>query len=213
MQALSAVVVDDHRLTAFALADSLRQRSIDVRAVAHDVAEALKVIKESTPDVVVTDLDLGPGPSGIDFARKLRSSYPRTGVVVLTAYEDPRLFHADIPPIPREVVYLVKQQIKQLDELAEAVGLAVAYARGAIKTSESQVRFPLTQSQAALLRLVAQGLTNQSIAETLKLTEDSVAKAINRLAKKLGVSSATGTNVRVGLTQRYFDFVGYQREA
>jgi len=60
--------------------------------------------------------------------------------------------------------------------------------------------------------LVAQGLSNQAISEMLSLSPDSVAKSINRLAKKLGVSQSETRNVRVALSQKYFDYIGFQRE-
>jgi DNA-binding NarL/FixJ family response regulator len=63
-----------------------------------------------------------------------------------------------------------------------------------------------------MLRLVASGLSNRAIAEQLSLGEDSVAKSINRLAKKLLPDRGEDTNVRVSLTQIYFDMMGFQRE-
>lgn len=208
---LSVVVVDDHRLTAMGIADSLRARDIRVAAIAHSVAQAVQSVNEHSPDVAVVDLDLGPGPSGLDLAAAFRSSHPAMGVVVLTAYEDPRLFIPGLQQLPRRIVYLVKQRIDSVDDLIEAVTVAKQYAEGSA-TPPSSLPFVLTTTQAGLLRLVAQGLCNQAIALQLSLTEDSVAKSINRLAKRLGVIHSEGTNLRVGLTQRYYDMVGYQRE-
>jgi len=62
------------------------------------------------------------------------------------------------------------------------------------------------------LRLIAQGLSNQAISDELSVSPDSVAKSINRLAKKLGVGKTESRNVRVALTQKYFDYIGFQRE-
>jgi DNA-binding NarL/FixJ family response regulator len=208
---LSVVVVDDHRLTAMGIADSLRARQITVSATAHSVAEAVRSVGEHQPDVVCVDLDLGPGPSGLDLATVLRAKYPRMGIVVLTAYEDPRLFIPELERLPHRVVYLVKQRIDSADDLVNAVSLAQQYATGSANQPIPE-RFFLTRAQAALLRLVAQGLSNQAIAVELSLTEDSVAKSVNRLAKRLSVSRSERTNLRVGLTQRYYDMVGYQRE-
>jgi len=208
---LSVVVVDDHRLTAMGIADSLRARDITVLAIAHSVAGAVQSVNEHSPDVAVVDLDLGPGPSGLDLAAAFRASHPRMGLVVLTAYEDPRLFIPELQELPRRIVYLVKQRIDSVEDLINAVTEAKECAQGAT-TAQSSSPFVLTTAQAGLLRLVAQGLSNHAIATTLSLTEDSVAKSVNRLAKRLGVVHSEGTNLRVGLTQRYYDMVGYQRE-
>lgn len=209
---LMVVVADDHRLTVEGLADSLRSREIRVAGVAHSVPEARKLVTSVKPDVLLTDLDMGPGPNGIDLGVAARSAQPELGVVVLTAFEDPKLLTARIPTFPKDFVYLVKQRIDDLDEVVEACELACSYARGEVDPPESSDRFPLTRSQAEMLRLVASGLSNRAIADELLLGEDSVAKSINRLAKKLLPARGDDTNVRVSLTQVYFDMMGFQRE-
>lgn len=209
---LTVVVADDHRLTVEGLADSLRSRDIRVAGVAQSVPEAQKLVKAVKPDVLLTDLDMGPGPNGIDLGLTLRSTQPTLGVVVLTAFEDPKLLSARIPTFPSDFVYLVKQRIDNLDEVVEACALACSYALGEADPPNSSDRFPLSRSQAEMLRLLASGLSNRAIAEQLSLSEDSVAKSINRLAKKLDVARGENTNVRVSLTQIYFDLMGFQRE-
>jgi two-component system nitrate/nitrite response regulator NarL len=210
--ALSVLIVDDHRLTATALADSLSVRGMEVAGVCHSVGDAVGSVQARQPDVVITDLDLGVGPTGIDLALTLRKKYPRIGLVLLTAYEDPKLLAADTPVPPAEAVYLVKQRLNQVDDLVAAIDLAFDYARNPQKVPRAPFRFPLSGPQAEVLRLLAQGASNHSIAEQLHLTPDAVAKAINRLAKRFGLGQSEDTNVRVLLTQRYFDLVGYQRE-
>ena len=206
------VVADDHRLTVEGLADSLRSRDIRVAGVAHSVPEAKNLVTSITPDVLLTDLDMGPGPNGIDLGLMARSLQPELGVVVLTAFEDPKLLSTRIPTFPKDFVYLVKQRIDKLDEVVEACELARSYALGEVDPPDSSDRFPLSRSQAEMLRLVASGLSNRAIADQLSLGEDSVAKSINRLAKKLLATRGEDTNVRVSLTQVYFDMVGFQRE-
>ena len=212
MSELLVVVADDHRLTVEGLADSLRSRNIRVAGVAHSVPEAKKLVTSVVPDVLLTDLDMGPGPNGIDLGLTLRSAQPELGVVVLTAFEDPKLLASRISNFPRDFVYLVKQRVDNLDEVVEACALARAYALGDAEPPASADRFPLSRSQAEMLRLVASGLSNRAIADQLSLHEDSVAKSINRLAKKLQLNRGEDSNVRVSLTQVYFDMVGFQRD-
>jgi DNA-binding NarL/FixJ family response regulator len=69
----------------------------------------------------------------------------------------------------------------------------------------------LTHTQVAVLDLVAQGLTNSAIAERLHITEDTVSKTINRMAKRLRIPQGPETNTRVSLANRYFEFVGNRR--
>ena len=211
VKGLRVLIADDHHLSAKALADSFRARGADVVAT-HSVPEALEAVRAELPDVLISDLDMGPGPSGVDLALRVRSTLPATGVVLLTAYEDPKLFSSNMPALPPEVVYMVKQRVREIEELEAAIELALDYANGRQRPPKPVNRSTLTESQADLLRLLAQGLSNQAIAHELSVSQDSVAKSINRLAKRLGVSQTSTQNVRVALSQRYFDFIGYQRE-
>lgn len=209
---ISVVLADDHRLTATALADSLRGHGLAIAGIAHSVPEAIELVSSNTPGVLVTDLDMGAGPSGLDLAVRVRRAFPLTGVVVLTAYEDPKLFGPDTPEVPDDVVYLVKHDLGTVEDLLTAVHLAHLYATGAEPVPKRRTRFALTHSQASLLRLVAKGMSNQAIADELTVTPDTVAKSINRLAKRFAISSTDQRNVRVALTQKYFDYIGFQRD-
>ncbi len=212
VKGLRVLIADDHQLSAKALADSFRARGADVVGIVHSVPDALEAVRADLPDVLISDLDMGPGPSGVDLALRVRSALPATGVVLLTAYEEPKLFSSQMPALPPEVVYMVKQRVREIEELEAAVKLAIDYAHGLQSPPKPSSRSFLTESQADLLRLLAQGLSNQAIAQELSVSADSVAKSINRLAKRLGVARTTQHNVRVALSQRYFDFIGYQRE-
>jgi len=212
VQKLRIVVADDHRLTAHAIADSLNSRGYEVVATCGGVAEALSAVTQYEPEVLLTDLDMGPGPSGADLIDRVAPKFPKMGIVLLTAYEDPKLLAAGMPTLPARVVYRVKHHVSDLDELETAVVLAREYASGAGRPEKASRHQPLTEAQANLLRLVAQGLSNQAISDMLSLSPDSVAKSINRLAKKLGVSQSETRNVRVALSQKYFDYIGFQRE-
>jgi len=205
------VLADDHRLTASALADSLRSHGADVVAVAHTAAEALRFVAKKKPDVLITDLDMGQGPNGIDLAQRVAKSHPTTGIVLLTAYEDPKLLSNKIATIPAHAVYVVKHRIGDVAELLEAVERAWRYANKLEKTPTSAKRFALSTAQADLLRLIAQGLSNQAIADELNLTVGTVTTSIYRLSKKFDLGSTEERNVRAALTQKYYDYVGFQR--
>lgn len=205
-------MADDHRLTAHAVSDSLVARGYDVVSVCYGVPEALQAVARFEPDVLLTDLDMGPGPSGADLIARAAAQFPRMGIVLLTAFEDPKLLAAGMPTLPARVVYRVKHQLADLNQLESAVELARDYATGIVRPVKSDLPNQLTDAQASLLRLIAQGLSNQAISENLSVSPDSVAKSINRLAKKLGVGKTESRNVRVALTQKYFDYIGFQRE-
>lgn len=209
---LRVVVADDHRFTAHSIGDALERRGCVVVDRVHTAGDALRVTLEHQPDVLVIDLDLGPGPTGIDVAVVVRSRSKRIGVVLLTGYEDPRLLSTGLPELPPACVYLVKQKLEDTKEVADAVARAKALITVGQSLDRPTPRVTLTDAQIDILRMVASGLNNQAIATSLSMTLAGVEKAIHRLVKKFDIDSTGDTNTRVELTHRYLDMVGYVRD-
>ncbi|MGA1453374.1 MAG: response regulator transcription factor [Pontimonas sp.] len=206
MKALRVVVADDHGLTLQGVSDSLVAHGISIVGRGRSAGEALALVKDHKPDALVTDLDFGPGPTGLDIAESLRADLPRLGIVVLSAYGDPRLHSESLTRVPAGVVYLIKQQVESTSTIADAISLSIDKAakaeRGVLPTIN------LTSAQISVLRLVAKGLSNAAIAEELSVTEDSVSKTINRMLKRLGIEHSSEMNMRAALLQSYFDMIG-----
>lgn len=206
---MRVVVADDHGLTLSAISDSLSAHGLMVVGRAVGARAAVDEVVKHQPDVLVTDLDLGPGPTGIHVAVSVRRRFPLLGVVVLSGYADPRLLSPTLPPIPRGTVYVVKQEVADIATVVDAVHDAAARARHGMVSIVPEVG--LTRAQLAVLDLVAEGLTNSAIAERLHITEDSVAKTVNRMLKRLGLVGSADVNPRGALTRRYFELVGNRR--
>lgn len=205
------MVADDDRLTALTLADSLTRHGLKNLATVHTAGDAIAAVNQLKPDVLVVDLDFGPGPTGIDVALAVRRNQPTIGVVIITAYEDPRLLAPGLPQAPAGSLYLVKQQITNPEQVAIAAKMSRDAAINPTKKKIFKTGVGLTNQQIELLRLVAAGLSNQAIAEALSLTPESVKKSITRLAKRVGVDNSSDSNLRVGLTHVYLQHSGYAR--
>jgi DNA-binding NarL/FixJ family response regulator len=206
------VVADDHRLTLVAVADSLTMHGLAVAETASTPRGAIEAVIKHRPDALVIDLDLGLGPTGIDVAVHLRQSQPLLGIVILSAYGDPRLLSLELPEAPGGTVYVIKQAVSETQEIVDAVESAIDRARSHDQGSVLP-RVDLTRSQVAVLSLVAEGLSNAGISARLFITEESVAKIIGRLLKRLGITAGGDLNTRAALAHRYFDFVGHRRES
>lgn len=206
---LRVVVADDHQLTLSGVADSLSMNGVKIVGRARNAPDAIALVLQTKPDALVSDLDFGPGPTGIDIAAHLRKKMPKLGIVVLSAYGDPRLHHASLAEAPKGLVYLIKQHVRETADILDAVALSIERAGKAEKGQLPRVN--LTPSQIAVLRLVAQGLANQAIARELSVTEESVSKTINRMIKRLGLETGPNINSRAALVQSYFDVVGANR--
>lgn len=200
------MVADDHNLTLQGVSDSLHSHGITVVGRARSAGEAVNLVAQQSPDALVTDLDFGPGPTGLDIAAKLREDYPALGIVLLSAYGDPRLHSESLVTAPAGLVYLIKQHVESTAKLAEAIVTSLEKAEKAERGELPSIN--LTTAQVSVLRLVAKGLSNQAIATELSVTEDSVSKTINRMLKRLGITQNTGVNSRAALLQSYFDVVG-----
>ncbi len=210
MNSLRVVIVDDHGLTLSAVADSLEVNGLNIVARASGARDAVGAVLRHRPDALVIDLDLGPGPSGIHLAVSLREQLPNLGVVILSGYSDPRLFSSSLPAPPPGTVYLVKQEVA--DVATVVAGVRECVRRASTGAPSTVPAVGLSRAQVQVLDLVAQGLTNSAIAELLHITEASVAKTINRIAKRLDVTQGAGTNTRSALTRRYFELVGNRRQ-
>ena len=209
MTELRVVVADDHQLTLSGVADSLSMNGVSIVGLARNAPDAIALVLATKPDALVSDLDFGPGPTGIDVATHLRKSLPKLGIVVLSAYGDPRLHHASLGEAPKGLVYLIKQQVADTADILDAVALSIVRADKAEKGHLPRVN--LTPSQIAVLRLVAQGFANQAIARELSVSEESVSKTINRMIKRLDLATGPNINSRAALIQSYFDAVGANR--
>ena len=200
------VVADDHKLTLSGVADSLEANGITVVGRAASAHEAIELSQSLKPDALVTDLDFGPGPTGLDIATSLRVSFPKLGIVLLSAYGDPRLHSESLVAAPAGLIYLIKQQVGSTSQLARAIESSIDKAN---KAEQGQLpTINLTSGQISVLRLVARGFSNHAIAEELSVTEDSVSKTINRMLKRLEISQNSGVNSRAALLQSYFDIIG-----
>jgi len=208
------LVVDDDDFTRFLLVRTLRDLEFERVADAATAAQALATARDSVPDAAILDLDLGPGPNGIDLAHALRKLSPQIAIIMLSSYQDPRLLGAN-RPLPEGAVYLSKRMLGDADVLAATVRevLESPGARRNVTAGAESTPVPvkLSDNQIEIMRLVAEGYSNAEIARRIFVTEPGVAKAIGRLVKQLGIDSGPDSNVRVRITQSYYAMVGYGR--
>lgn len=204
---LRVVVLDDDSFTRVTVAAALVSEGFDVVRAVSSVSEAMEVGQGSQFDVAVLDLDLGPGPNGIDVAFGLRKLHPDLGIVILTSFSDPRLLASSVKEPPWGSSFVVKQSLVDMRILSEAV-------RGSrvqddpLVTRES---VPLTDSQIETLRLLSYGLSNSEIARVRVVSEKSVEQSIARSAKRLEIKVHGSMNQRVALAREYFRLTGAMR--
>lgn len=209
--ALSVLVVEDDGFTRMLLQGQLESLGYQVCGVAESATKALDIARTSQPQVALLDLDLGRGPTGIDLAHGLRDLYSRIGIVLLTSYVDTRLM-GDRRSLPLGAGFIVKRALEDPNQLVAAIDRAAGDPLGdqAIKIRGDAPK--LSDGQAEILRLLANGFSNAEIARRSHLSESAVIKALGRLIDQLGITTAAGDNQRVLLTQAYFQLTGTARD-
>ena len=206
---LGVLIVEDDALLRSALATALVSDRLEVVGSCATAAQAIALARRSPIDVLVTDLDLGARPNGIELAHVLRRDRPDLAIVLLTSYADPRLVDAKLAQLPPETEYVVKQSVSDLGGVADAIERAAArVADGSPVTPTGRRMVELTNVQLETLRLVAAGLTNEQIAAERFVTPKSVEVAIARLAHELDLPSGRAGNQRVLLTRAYYELTG-----
>ncbi len=212
---ITVVLVDDHVLVRDGVRAYLSAQT-DIRVVGEAASgpEAVEVVRSTAPDVVLMDLLL-PGMSGIEATQHVRRISPRSQVVVLTSFhEDNDIF----PAIKAGALsYLLKDVGPQ--EVAAAIraaaqGQATIHPRVATRlVSElSGSRTPgvnpfveLTEREQEVLRLLAQGHSNSTIADLLVISEKTVKGHVSNILAKLDLDDRTQAAVfawREGFVRR-----------
>jgi len=191
------LVVEDEDFTRTAVTQLLESGGLSVVAVAN-AADALSALATHDPHVLLTDLDLGPGPNGVDLARRVASERPWVGIVVLTSHKSVHLAVSDREGLPLEAVMLVKSQLTSMADIEQAIDLSISQV-GQLPLAEvvDEVYPVLSSVQADTLRLMAQGLSNAGIAERRGTTLRAAEASVQRTLHALGIESRPDMNSRV----------------
>jgi DNA-binding NarL/FixJ family response regulator len=201
------VIADDSYLVREALGYLLESDPrVELIARCGDALELMRVVEAERPDVVVTDIRMPPSgdDEGIVFANRLRATHPEIGVVVVSQYADPRYGLALLEQGSERRAYLLKDRLRDREHLIGAV-YAVASGGSVVdpKVVEALIRArgagldELTPRETEILGHMAQGQSNQAIADELFLTKKAVEKHINAIFMKLGLSASEEISRRV----------------
>jgi DNA-binding NarL/FixJ family response regulator len=197
---LKVIVADDQALVREGLMTLLQAApGIEPIAAAVDGAEAVELCARHRPDVVLMDLRM-PKLDGVEATRRIRAADPEIEVVVLTTHADEASIldalragargyltkDAGIAEISRAIQAAAAHQavldpLVQSQLLAAATGSAPATAR-----VDRTLPDELTPREAEVLSLIARGLSNREIADTLVVSEATVKTHVNHVFAKIG---------------------------
>jgi DNA-binding NarL/FixJ family response regulator len=202
-RSIRVLLVEDEDFTRTMVSEMLSASGINVLPVA-SVAEALKSMEDFDPHVVLTDLDLGHGPDGADLLTKVAEDRPWTGMVIMTAHASPELAINDVSRIPEQAGYIVKSELNSIHSLVSIIQESIIMPgnfNGSDNVGEEKVT--ITSSQAEILRMIADGLSNAAIAEARGITLRAAEALIQRTFAALGVNGDSSINARVAAVRMW----------
>jgi len=212
---VNVVIIDDHPVVRAGMRMVLDAADgIAVVAEGANGDDALRLVAQHRPDVLVLDVSL-PDLNGVEVTRRLRADGAATAILVMTIHDDPQTVFGLLES--GATGYLLKDEA--LETLVSAVWataqgeswLSPSVARQVVRRAVGEpnpsprpLPLPLTRRETEVLCLLAQGLDNEAIAESLVVTKRTVQNHVSNIYGKLEVTSRTEAAlwaIRQGLIQ------------
>jgi DNA-binding NarL/FixJ family response regulator len=191
---ITCVVADDHPAMLTAVAEILARNGFDVVGRARDGGEALALIESEQPQIALLDVRM-PRLSGIEVATQAATTAPDTSIVFYTAFGDQALLSEALDLGARGFV-LKEAPLVDLVRAVERVAAGEAYVdpvlagllvRGHLTGRDQS----LTQRELEVLRLLADGLTNEEIGRRMHISPETVRTHVRKAMAKLNADTRT----------------------
>jgi DNA-binding NarL/FixJ family response regulator len=192
------LVAECEPFTLALLREALASADFEVSAVS-TVAEAISELESFSPNVVVTDLNFGPGAaSGADLLAHVDAHYPWIGKVVLTSHRSASLALPIGSKLSGGVTYLVKTQLTSISTLVAAVNESITESAGtARQQSAAMDQILISKAQGEILLLIAEGYTNAAIAKRRGKSVRATEALVQRTFTTLGLGKDVDFNPRI----------------
>jgi DNA-binding NarL/FixJ family response regulator len=201
------VVAEDDVLLREGLASLLERAGFAVVGQAGDGGQLLAMVREMTPELVLTDIRMPPTHTteGLDAARVIREEFPDIGILVLSAHVD--VEHAmELLAGGRSIGYLLKSRVTDVADFIDTLG---RIAKGASVVDPALVAelvsarrrsdplAVLSEREREVLALMAEGRSNAGIAHRLWVTEGTIEKHVRSILMKLNLPETGEDHRRV----------------
>ena len=198
------LVIDDDPLMAHLLREVLQRKGFEV-TTARSAAEARDALIAFDPDIVLVDLELGGGPSGVDVAHLIHERHPGVVIIILTRYPDLATAGFADASLPPGAGFIRKDLVEDPDQIVAAIDAVVAERADDVRHDRDGARAfdMLTAAQLEVLTLMAQGFDNDAIATRRGCSVSSVGNLIAELYRRLGIDPRGELNPRVEAVRQF----------
>jgi NarL family two-component system response regulator YdfI len=197
---IRVLIADDHMVVREGLRAILDAApDLDPVGAASDGAEAVRLVGETSPDVVLMDLRM-PGVDGLEAIRRIKARYPDVQVVILTTYDDDQYIVRGLragargyllKDTDRGVLYETIRAAARGESLlpSSVVDTMVAHLVDHERGAQPAQAETLSRREAQVLALLAEGAANKEIARRLDISERTVKAHVTGIFNKLGANS------------------------
>jgi DNA-binding NarL/FixJ family response regulator len=205
---MRVVVADDSVLLREGVVRLLEENGFEVVGQAGDAEDLIRKVKAHKPDVAVVDIRMPPTNTddGLRAALEIRAELPDTGVLVLSQYVEEGYALDLVGDSAGGVGYLLKDRVADVDRFVDSVK-RVAEGGSALdpdvvsqlvgRARRDDPLDELTPREREVLGLMAEGRSNNAIAEQLVVTERAIEKHVTSIFSKLGLTPASEDHRRV----------------
>jgi len=205
---MRAVIAEDSVLLREGVSRLLTDHGIEVVGSCETTDRLLALVEEHEPDIAIVDIRLPPTHTdeGLKAALALRAGHPALGILVLSQYVEVGLAMQLLADSADSTGYLLKDRISNVTDFVDAVhrvangGSAIDPMIVSALIAKQRKQDPLgrlTPREREVLALMAEGRSNQGIADVLVITLRAVEKYVSSIFAKLDMPSTTGDSKRV----------------
>ena len=205
---MRVVIADDAMLIREGTARLLEDADVQVAGKAGDAQQLLRIVATEHPDVAIVDIKMPPTftDEGLAAAEQIRTAHPGVGVLVLSQYLETRYATRLLEHHPQALGYLLKERVSDIGALKDAIARIAEgecvldptiVARLLNRSRRPGPLDELTEREREVLALVAEGRSNQGIAQTLVLSPKTVEAHVGRILAKLGLADTPDYHRRV----------------
>ena len=190
---VTVVVADDHPAMLASIAGILARNGFEVVGQAGDGQQALAQIEATNPDLALVDVRM-PRMSGIEVAREAAVVAPDTAIVVYTAYGDLAILSEALDAGVRGFVLKeapLADQVRALERVVRGEAYIDPVLAGALVNGRADQVASLTQREREVLRMLADGHSNEEIGKRLHISPETVRTHVRKAMAKLDADTRT----------------------